>query len=168
MPRRCPPTRTIFALAFALTSSAFGQGKASVNELSGQVDEVAKQVKNASDNLRLVEKQYSQVDEPTEEAGRAQRFSDGEINYLLGDYSNAAVLFYDLIANKDFQAGPRYPDALFYLSDSLYQQKNYLGARLYLRQLLALRKGHYKEALARYLEIAGRLNEFNGIDEYIN
>jgi len=170
MPRRSPPTRTIFALAFALTSSAFGQGqgKASVSELSGQVDEVAKQVKNASDNLRLVEKQYSQVDEPTEDAARNQRFSDGEINYLLGDYSNAAVLFYDLIANKDFQAGPRYADALFYLSDSLYQQKNYLGARLYLRQLLALRKGHYKEALARYLEIAGRLNEFNGIDEYIN
>ena len=162
--------RNWMLLAGLLATSGWAQekGRASVPELSSQVDEVAKQVKNASDNLRLVERQYSQVDEPSDDAARNQRYSDGEINYLLGDYSNAAVLFYDLIASKDFQATPRYADALFYLSDSLYQQKNYLGARLYLRQLLALRKGHYKEALARYLEIAGRLNEFTGIDEYIN
>jgi tetratricopeptide (TPR) repeat protein len=154
-----------------LATSGWAQerGHANVSELAAQVEDVNKQVKNASDNLRVVEKQYSQVAEPTDEAARNQRFSDGEINYLLGDYGNAAVLFYDLIASKEFQLNrARYADALFYLSDSLYQQKNYLGARLYLRQLLALRAGHYREALARYLEIAGRLNEFTGIDEYIN
>ena len=156
--------------AALLATGAWAQNRAPANigELAVEVDQIAKQVKNASDNLRLVERQYSQVEETSDESARTQRFSDGEINYLLGDYANASVLFYDLIASKDFQASPRYADALFYLSDSLYQQKNYLGARLYLRQLLALRKGHYKEALARYLEIAGRLNEFAGIDEYIN
>jgi tetratricopeptide (TPR) repeat protein len=163
----------VFVAAGWLASSAWAadssRGHASVAELSTQIDEVAKAVKVASDNLRLVERQYSQVAEPSDDAARMQRFSDGEINYLLGDYGNAAVLFYDLIASKEFQANrSQYADALFYLSDSLYQQKNYLGARLYLRQLLSLRGGHYKEALARYLEIAGRLNEFSGIDEYIN
>ncbi len=118
--------------------------------------------------MALVEKQYSQHEELTDEAAREARFSDGEIKYLLGDYENAAVLFYDLVANDDFKKGKRYPDALFYLADALYQQKNYLGARLYLKMLLGLRAGHYREALARYLEIAGRLNEFQGIDEHIN
>ncbi len=126
------------------------------------------QVKNARDNIEIVEKQYSAREEPSEEAAREARFSDGEIKYLLGDYENAAVLFYDLVANRDFQQGKRYADALFYLADSLYQQKNYLGAKLYLKLLLSLRAGHYREALARYLEIAGRLNEFHGIDEHIN
>ena len=159
----------VVATLFATSGWSQERGRANVGELSNQVEEVAKQVKNASDNLRVVERQYSQVAEPTDDAARNQRFSDGEINYLLGDYGNAAVLFYDLIASKEFQVNrARYADALFYLSDSLYQQKNYLGARLYLRQLLALRAGHYREALARYLEIAGRLNEFTGIDEYIN
>jgi tetratricopeptide (TPR) repeat protein len=136
-------------------------------EASAQVEELARQVEAARNNIDLVEKQYTLREETSDEAARLQRFSDGEIQYLLQDYPNAAVLFYDLVANKDFQASPRYADALYYLSDSLYQQKNYLGARLYLKQVLSLRGGHYREALARYLEIAGRLNEFAGIDDYI-
>jgi tetratricopeptide (TPR) repeat protein len=140
----------------------------SVGDLALRVEEVKKQVELARSNMALVEKQYSQKEDPSEEQAREARFSDGEIKYLLGDYENAAVLFYDLVANEDFKKGKRYADALFYLADALYQQKNYLGARLYLKMLLNLRGGHYREALARYLEIAGRLNEFQGIDEHIN
>lgn len=155
-------------LVAALTVATQVRAKPSTTELSAQVEEVARQVEVARNNIELVEKQYTLREETSDEAARLQRFSDGEIQYLLNDYATAAVLFYDLVANKDFQKSQRYPDALFYLADSLYQQKNYLGSRLYLRQLLQLRAGHYKEALARYLEIAGRLNEFTGIDEYIN
>ncbi|MEW6431565.1 MAG: tetratricopeptide repeat protein [Myxococcota bacterium] len=144
------------------------RGRASAEELQAQVDQIARQIETARNNIDLVEKQYTLREEQSDDAARLQRFSDGEIQYLLNDYNTAAVLFYDLVANKDFQKSPRYADALFYLSDSLYQQKNYLGARLYLKQLLSLKAGHYKEALARYLEIAGRLNEFAGIDDYIN
>jgi TolA-binding protein len=148
--------------------SARAFAETSVQELAVKVEQVKDQVVNARNNIEIVEKQYSAREEPSDEMAREARFSDGEIKYLLGDYENAAVLFYDLVANKDFQKSKRYADALFYLADSLYQQKNYLGARLYLKMLLGLRAGHYREALARYLEIAGRLNEFQGIDEHIN
>jgi tetratricopeptide (TPR) repeat protein len=158
---------TLLAALLASGVAAAQAKRASATELSAQVEQVARQVELARNNIELVEKQYTLREEQSDEALRLQRFSDGEIQYLLTDYNTAAVLFYDLVANKDFQQSPRYPDALFYLADSLYQQKNYLGARLYLRQLLNLRKGHYREALARYLEIAGRLNEFTGIDDYI-
>ncbi|PZR09607.1 MAG: hypothetical protein DI536_21970 [Archangium gephyra] len=157
-------TVALFVSGPALAQKA----KRSPAELQAQVEEIARQLEIARNNLVLVEKQYTLREETSDEAAQQQRFSDGEVQYLLNDYSTAAVLFYDLVANADFQKNRRYPDALFYLADSLYQQKNYLGSRLYLRQLLQLRAGHYKEALARYLEIAGRLNEFNGIDEYIN
>lgn len=160
--------RLAVALLVCLGSFSLGADKVKVDELSTQLEEVARQVETARNNIDLVEKQYTLRDEQSDDAARLQRFSDGEIQYLLLDYNTAAVLFYDLVANKDFQQSPRYPDALYYLADSLYQQKNYLGSRLYLRQVLNLRSGHYKEALARYLEIAGRLNEFNGIDEFIN
>ena len=160
---------TVLCVVLCAAGAAQAQrGKVSSAELQAQVEEVARSVEVARNNIELVEKQYTLREETSDEAARLQRFSDGEIQYLLNDYATASVLFYDLVANKDFQKSPRYPDALFYLADSLYAQKNYLGSRLYLRQLLALRKSHYKEALARYLEIAGRLNEFTGIDEYIN
>jgi TolA-binding protein len=159
---------TLMFTSIALLGSLPAFADASVQDLAVKVEQVNDQFKIARDNLAIVEKQYSGREEPSDEAAREARFSDGEIKYLLGDYENAAVLFYDLVANKEFQASKRYADALFYLADSLYQQKNYLGARLYLKILLGLRGGHYREALARYLEIAGRLNEFRGIDEHIN
>lgn len=168
MTRRLPQASVLCFVLCAAGAAQAQRGKASPAELQAQVEEVAQQIEVARNNIELVEKQYTLREEASDETARLQRFSDGEIQYLLNDYPTAAVLFYDLVANKDFQKSARYPDALFYLADSLYQQKNYLGSRLYLRQLLALRGGHYKEALARYLEIAGRLNEFSGIDDYIN
>lgn len=158
---------SVLSVVLCAAGAALGQTPPSASELQAQVEATAKQIEIARNNIELVEKQYTLREETSDEAARLQRFSDGEIQYLLNDYSTASVLFYDLVANKDFQRNPRYPDALFYLADALYQQKNYLGSRLYLRQLLSLRAGHYKEALARYLEIAGRLNEFTGIDDYI-
>lgn len=148
-----------------LPSAALAQ--ASITELTGRTETAAGLVKSASNDVELVERQYTLVEEPSDEAALLQRYSDAEIRKLLGDNATASVLFYDLVANKDFQKTPRYVDALYYLADSLYEMKNYLGARLYLRQLLDLRGKHYKEALARYLEIAGRLNFFVGVDDYI-
>ncbi|MFP2910967.1 tetratricopeptide repeat protein, partial [Pyxidicoccus sp. 3LFB2] len=105
----------------------------------------------------------------TDDDSRERRFSDGEIQYLLGDWPAAAVLFYDLVSEPRFRSHPRYPDALFYLADSLLQQKNYIGARLYLRELMSLptSASRYRDALSRYLVVAGRLNHYEGIDTYV-
>jgi tetratricopeptide (TPR) repeat protein len=137
-------------------------------QLEAEIEQVAGQVNNARADINLVEKQYSQREEPSDEAARLARYADAELQHALENYPGAATLFYDLVADKDFHKSKMYGEALFYLADSLYQQKNFLGARLYLRQLLALKGPHYREGLARYLEIAGRMNEFVGIDEYIN
>jgi TolA-binding protein len=140
----------------------------SSRELSARVEQVSGQLNAAEENLRFVETQYTERPEPGDEEGLLRRYSDGEIQYLLGDWSNASVLFYDLVSDPKFRSHARYPDALFYLSDSLYQQQNYVGARLYLRELLSLPDtSRYRDALVRYLEIAGRLNQFSGLDEYI-
>lgn len=155
------------AACFCAAMVALPASAQSLTDLTARTETAAALVKKAANDVELVERQYTLVDEQTDEAALLQRFSDAEIRKLLGDYATASVLFYDLVANKDFQKTPRYIDALYYLADSLYEMKNYLGARLYLRQLLDLRGKYYKEALARYLEIAGRLNFFVGVDDYI-
>jgi TolA-binding protein len=137
-------------------------------EVVRQLEQVDRQLQNADENIRFVETQFTQRPEPSDEEARLRRFSDGEIQYLLGDWSAASVLFYDLVSDPRFIKSPKYPDALFYLSDSLLQQQNYIGARLYLRELLSLPPTErYKDALSRYLNVASRLNQFEGIDEYI-
>jgi TolA-binding protein len=156
------------AAGLSLASVSFAQSSpASLPELTSQIEQTANQLKPAEEQLKFVETQYSQRPEPTDEQAVLRHFSEGEIQYLLGDYAGASVLFYDLIEDKSFKASPHYPDALFYLADALYQQKNYLGARLYLREFLPLNSQHYRLALIRYLDIAGRLNDFTGIDEYV-
>ncbi|HYO55647.1 tetratricopeptide repeat protein [Archangium sp.] len=140
----------------------------SARELSARLDQVSSQLNAAEENLRFVETQYTQRPEPGDEEMMLRRFSDGEIQYLLEDWAAASMIFYDLVGDPKFRGQPRYPDALFYLGDSLYQQRNYIGARIYLRELLTLSDTkHYRNVLARYLEIAGRLNQFTGLDEYI-
>ncbi len=166
--RLAPSVLAALVLCAAVAHAQDRRGRASLSELSAQLDALARDVKNAENNLRIVETQYTERPEPSAEEARLRRFSDGEIQYLLGDYQGASVLFYDLVSDKQFNGHPKYADALFFLSDSLYQQKNYVGAKVYLRQLLSLKGPHYKEALARFLEIAGRLNEFDGIEDYVH
>jgi TolA-binding protein len=158
----------LILLCVAVAPRAARAADRSMAQLNAEIEQVAGQVANARADINLVEKQYSQREEPSDEAARQARYADAELQHALENYTGAATLFYDLVADKDFHKSRMYGEALFYLADSLYQQKNYLGARLYLRQLLALKGPHYREGLARYLEIAGRMNEFAGIDEYIN
>ncbi|MDC0714308.1 hypothetical protein POL68_37960 [Stigmatella sp. ncwal1] len=164
-------------LAFAVASLALATRSAAAtaeplppppSEQSLQLKQVEEQLRNAEDHVRFVETQFTQRPEPTEDGSQLRRFSDGEIQYLLGDWASASVLFYDLVSEPRFKSHPRYADALFYLSDSLFQQQNYIGARLYLRQQLALPPTErYKDALTRYLTVASRLNQFEDIDASI-
>lgn len=138
-------------------------------DLSPRLDAVETGLLGVEENLHFVETQFTQRAEPSDDDALARRFSDGEIHYLLGDWPAASVLFYDLVSDPRFRPHPRYPDALFYLADSLLEQRNDIGARLYLRELLALppTSGHYREALSRYLTVAGRLNYFEGVEAYV-
>ena len=149
-----------------LAGVASAQGR-STAQLAAQVELVQAQAKNAEDNLLVVETQYVGQAEPSGEQALMRRFSDGEIQYLLGDYPTASVLFYDLVGDKTFQQGPKYPEALFYLGDALYQQGNWGSARVYLRTLLTLDTPRYREALEEYLDATSRLNDFSNIEPYI-
>jgi tetratricopeptide (TPR) repeat protein len=126
------------------------------------------QLAAAEEQLKHVQKQFSDRPEIQEQEARHRRFLDAEVRYSLGEWAAAAMLLYDLVGNPAFQSDERYPDALFYLGDALYQQKSDRGARIYLRELLARPGGpRYQDALARYLEISARLDEFTGIEEYM-
>jgi TolA-binding protein len=159
----------VMAVALSARPSLAAEPVRASSEVVRQLEQVDKQLQNADENIRFVETQFTQRAEPSDEEAKLRRFSDGEIQYLLGDWTAASVLFYDLVSDPRFRDNPRYPDALFYLSDSLLQQQNFIGARLYLKELLGLPPTErYKDALSRYLTVASRLKQFDGIDEFID
>jgi TolA-binding protein len=155
------------ALLSALLAGVASAQVRTTAQLAAQVEQVQAQAKNAEDNLQVVETHYVGQAEPTGEEALLRRFSDGEIQYLLGDYTTASVLFYDLVGDKTFQKNAKYPDALYYLGDALYQQGNWGSARVYLRELLTLESSRYREALGEYLDATSRLNDFSNIEPYI-
>nr|WP_217440927.1 tetratricopeptide repeat protein [Myxococcus sp. CA056] len=175
---RGPPVNvSLRALALALSlvggASAFAAETPppppTPQELEQRLSSVEQQLQVAEESLRFVETQYSQRPEPDEEQARSRRYSDAEIQYLLGDWSAASVHFYDLVSDPAFRSHPRYADALYFLADALYQQKNDIGARLYLRELLSqpTPTARHRDALTRYLAISGRLNLFDDVETYV-
>ncbi|HTS81467.1 MAG TPA: tetratricopeptide repeat protein [Myxococcaceae bacterium] len=160
------PAAALLAL-LALGGRALAEDVRVSGSTAARLDQVAAQLRNASENLGVVETQYTGRADPSGEMVLERRFSDGEIQYLLQDWPTASVLFYDLLADKAFDASPHRPDALWYLSDALYQQQSYGSARLYLRELLKQDTPRYREALSRYLDVTSKLNDWGNIEPYL-
>jgi TolA-binding protein len=100
-----------------------------------------------------------------------ERLTDGELFYRLRDYVRASIIFTDIVENYPKHAS--YPDAVFLLGESLFQAKDYLGARAKYRIILdhanapAYRQ-HLQRALGRLIEIAIHIQQFEGIEAYFD
>ena len=97
-----------------------------------------------------------------------RRITDGEILHLLGDYTRASIVLYDVISRDDAIDHPMYDEALFYLAESEFQVRNFFGARYYFRQLISRGSAkHSFEAFGRLIEIADRLADYSGVEEKV-
>jgi tetratricopeptide (TPR) repeat protein len=99
-----------------------------------------------------------------------ERLIDGENFYRLKDYQRAAIIFMDLI--ETFPNHAAYPDALYYFADSLFLSRDYYGARQWFQRVLdeGGRPGMARfrlKAIGRLIEVAIHLNQFEGVDRYL-
>lgn len=98
-----------------------------------------------------------------------ERLGDARIAHGLGQYDRASYLFLDVVSRTTPGSFPGYREALYLLADSLYQQRNYIGARTYLKQLRVLGAGeYYQEGLGKLLEVAYATNNYDGIENIYN
>jgi hypothetical protein len=163
-------SRSAFALCAALLLRALPAGAAvppgsSQREDDAAVTRAEQALAAGRDRLALVEREYGQPEDPSELLRLRKSFSDGETQYLLGEYANAAALLYDVVDAPAFRNEESYPDALVYLADSLYHTQSWLEARRYYRELLAQKPGKYQqESLLRMIELSDRTSDWSGID----
>jgi tetratricopeptide (TPR) repeat protein len=100
-----------------------------------------------------------------------ERLTDGELFFRLQDYVRASIIFTDIVENYPKHAA--YPDAVFLLGESLFAAKDYLGARARYRIILdhanqPAYRPHLQRSLGRLIEIAIRIQQFDGIQEYFD
>ena len=95
------------------------------------------------------------------------RLVDAQVLYTLKDYTRAAILLLDYVNKYKTERG--YPEALFFLADALYQNRNFLSAKKYFREIVNVARGrYYQEALQRLVELSLRMGETGQIGEYLN
>jgi len=139
-----------------------------LGEIAQQLDANERGVQTTEEQLLLVEKGFI---EPLGHASvdtLEDRFGKGELEFLLEDYVAASVLLYDVVLNPQFRASRHYLDGVFYLGESLYRQKDYLGAKRFLRDVIenGASGDHFVEALSSYLDIAARTGDYRDLDHY--
>jgi TolA-binding protein len=159
------------ALAFALCFSATGAARADVpSDLPQNVDQISRGVSEVENQLVLVERGYVEALKKGSQQGLQTRYEKGELAYLLADYVAASVLLYDVVADPAFKANLHYNDGLFYLGESLFHQKDYLGAKRFLREIIEAgpKTPRFGEALSRFLDVSARTGDFQDLDRYIH
>lgn len=158
-------TRSIRSLAFAVTA-ALGS-PAYAQDLGAATSEVSSIEAQSSRLGQTLERAASGTGRPS--VSVEERFADAELLYRLRDYARAAVLFTDIVENHP--QSPAFPQSLFLLGDSLYQAGDRYGARTRLREVMRhvgepTYRPFVQRALGRLIEIAIRLNDYAGVDEY--
>ena len=117
----------------------------------------------ADERLLFVEKAYAQPDESATTRAR-RKYSEGETQFLLGDWLHASVLLFDAVEQPEL-LGAEYPQALLYLADALRSQGAYPAALAQYQLVLALPAGPgHPAAVAGALDCRLRLHRFEGLD----
>lgn len=124
---------------------------------------------NTESRIRELETTVAQKsrDAAPEEVAQ-RRVTDALVLYNLKNYEGAATILFDVV--ETYPKSPSYPEALFYLSDSLYQKRDYLAAQRYFTRLVEQVPSHprYQEALLRLCEIAFHLKSYEQADRWMD
>lgn len=98
----------------------------------------------------------------------SSRLTDAEILFLLRDFSRASLVLYDLVNNPDYERESLYPQAIYYLAESLFEIRQDLSSRFYFSKLIEMGNRQYlKNAVRRLIQIADRLERWDGLESNI-
>ena len=125
-------------------------------------------VDNLDDQVGVLEDTYL-VPAVLEQRFRVEtRFNEAKVSYLLEDYDRASIMLASLIDGLEPEEFASYDEALFLLGDSLYEVRRYQAARTYFQELVDQAQptsSFYQPAIVRLLEIAARLQDYEGVDD---
>lgn len=135
--------------------------------VASRLDDAERATASIEERLLVVERVYGRPDESLA-ARAARKFSEGETQFLLGDWLHASVLLLDAVEQPEFRASADYPQALAYLGDAFRNQGACGSALQQYEALLALGSTPARgAAIAGALDCRVRLRRFEGLDALV-
>jgi len=146
-----------------------------VTGISTELDRITLTLRDQEGLVLLIEKQYGGGTPNLYGATSfEQKLGEGQIFFALAEsskdqknYERAAISLFDIVEAPHYKNRSGYDDALFTLAESLFHLNFRYGAREQYQKLAARNSARYREAsIVRLIEIAGLLNNYDGVDEY--
>lgn len=154
----------LFAATLALLAAAPAHA-ADFDEKLAALDE---KITELEPQLLLLNTTYLKTRVFDRDADVRRRISDGEILSLLGDHERAAVVLFDVVMDPANALHPQFEAALYYLAESSYQSRNFIGARQHFSALLSRGTTKFQfDAFARLIAIADILRDDAGVAEQV-
>ena len=155
--------RLLRFLSAALATSA-GGGAATAH--ADAIDNLGGTVVSISESIRVLDGKLK----PTAGAGSDvadRRLIDAQVLYELKNYESAALILLDLV--EKYPQAQVYPEALFFLADSLFLKRDFLSSRRYFEKIIAIgpSEKRYPEALQRLIELSLYTGDYTPVDGYI-
>jgi TolA-binding protein len=96
------------------------------------------------------------------------RLIDAQVLYELKNYEAASIILFDVV--EKYPNSPAYPEALYYLADSLYLKRDYLSSRRFFEKIVegGPSNRRYQEALERLIELSLHTGDYTPVDGYIS
>lgn len=134
-------------------------------DTAGRLGEISKDIESVSSEIEGLEAQYINPDLLERRYEVETRLNEGQRFFIEEDYRRASVVFLDLVDNPKIKGKPAHRDALYYLAECLYRDKNYIGARRHFSELLSIgAEDYYQDAISRQIEIAIKLQSHGEIE----
>src|SRR4051794_5876990 len=155
--------RRTTTLAAALAASfAFGASTAHADEidnLGGKVIELDAKIGDLDSKLK------PPLPPGPEIADR--RLIDAQVLYELKNYEAASIILFDVV--EKYPSSPAYPEALYYLADSLFLKRDYLSSRRFFEKIVEQGPANrrYQESLQRLIDLALHTSDYSPVDGYI-
>lgn len=105
--------------------------------------------------------------QPDPDVVAERRLVEAQVAYGTANYDDATILLYDIVEKR--QRSRAYPDAVFYLADSLFHKRDFVSSRKHFRVIvydLGERSPHYQKALERLLELS-LVHEDADVNDYL-
>lgn len=140
-------------------------------EIRRTLEDIERALSNIEIKFKSLEKEVYRANPLKERLQVENRITDGNMFFRLKDYERAIILYTDVVEN--YPQSVAYPEALYYLAESLYQAREFIGAKRRFRQILdnytdARFSPYFQKAFARYIELSIKLKSFEDVEEYLN
>jgi lipopolysaccharide biosynthesis regulator YciM len=97
-----------------------------------------------------------------------RKILEAQANFGVANYDDAALILYDVVERSPGHA--RYPDALYYLAESLFQKGDTVASRAYFTRLVEQRGDRskfYRQSLERLIELSMQLGDTKHVDGWL-